>query len=127
MKNRPSNKPLNGSMVTSTSRRYSVSANKSPATKAPSDMDSPAAAAATLEPVMTSRQAATKNSVERACATWLNSGRITSLPMPKIATSPMKAGKSVVSNWRASPVSLETPAETPSIVIMNRNGATIRS
>src|SRR5574343_1893400 len=41
MKNRPSNRPLNGSMSVSSSCRYSLSANSTPAKKAPKAMDKP--------------------------------------------------------------------------------------
>ena len=41
MKNRPSSKPLNGSMSVSSSRRYSLSASSTPARKAPSAIDRP--------------------------------------------------------------------------------------
>ncbi len=41
MKNRPSSRPLNGSMSVSSSRRYSLSASSTPARKAPSAIDRP--------------------------------------------------------------------------------------
>ncbi len=69
MKNRPRSRPLKGSIVTSTSRRNSVSASSNPAMKAPSAIDMPTLAAASPAPITTSRQAATNNSVERAAAT----------------------------------------------------------
>jgi hypothetical protein len=41
MKNRPSSRPLKGSMSVSSSRRYSLSASSTPARKAPSAIDRP--------------------------------------------------------------------------------------
>ncbi len=69
----PSSRPLNGSIVTSISRRYSVSASRSPATKAPSAIDRRLAAAARPSPSTTSKQAAMKNSGLFVSATkWKN-------------------------------------------------------
>ena len=68
-KNRPSSRPWKGAIVTSISRRNSVSASSRPAMKAPSPIDRPAEAMATLAPTTTRRQAAMKSSVEPAAAT----------------------------------------------------------
>ncbi len=56
-------------MVTSISRRNSVSAKSKPARKAPSDMDRPLAAVMAPVPITTSKQAAMKNSVDFVAAT----------------------------------------------------------
>jgi hypothetical protein len=68
-KNNPSSNPLKGSIVTSISRRYSVSANSSPAMNAPSAIESPLAAAISAAPSTTSMQAAMKNSALLVMAT----------------------------------------------------------
>ena len=68
-KNTPRSRPLNGSIVASIARRYSVSASSRPATKAPSVIDRPLAAAVSAVPTMTRRQAAMNSSVERVRAT----------------------------------------------------------
>ena len=74
IRNTPSNKPLNGSMVTSTWRRYSVSASSTPAISAPNAIDSPADAAASPVASTTSRQAAMNSSGLFVWATLRNSG-----------------------------------------------------
>ena len=61
-KKSPSNSPLNGSSVTSSSRRYSVSASSTPAMKAPSAMESPAIADSSPAPMTISRLAAMNSS-----------------------------------------------------------------
>ena len=73
-------RPLNGSIVTSTWRRYSVPASSSPPISAPSAIDSPAAAVASAAAITTSRQAATNSSALRVRATLRNSGRSASRP-----------------------------------------------
>ena len=62
--------------------------------KAPSVIGRPLAAASMLAPITTSRQAAMKNSGERATATCRNSGRRISRPKPTRAASPITAGSS---------------------------------
>ena len=56
-------------MVTSISRRYSVSASSRPARKAPKAIERPLAAAISAEPSTTSMQAAMKDSALRVMAT----------------------------------------------------------
>ncbi len=60
MKNSPSSRPLKGSMLASSSWRYSESASSTPARKAPSDIDSPTATISSETPMTTSRAAAVK-------------------------------------------------------------------
>ena len=100
-KNSPSSSPLNGSMVTSTSCRYSVSASSSPATKAPTAIDNPAAAEARPAPITTSRHAATNSSWLLARATDFSMGRSSRRPTTTITTKPMAAG-TTAKNSRAS-------------------------
>ena len=66
----PSARPLNGSMIVSTSAWYSVSAISRPAINAPTIGDSPTAAVARLAPITTSSDAARNSSgllVRAAC------------------------------------------------------------
>ena len=80
IRNTPSSRPLNGSMVTSIWRRNSVSASSSPAISEPSSIGSPISAVAKPVARITSRQAATNNSGLPVRATLRNSGRSTSRP-----------------------------------------------
>ncbi len=73
-KKTPSSSPLKGSIVTSISRRYSVSARMRPARNAPSAMERPLTAVTRLVPTMTSRQAAMNSSRLPVAATRRNSG-----------------------------------------------------
>ena len=122
-KNTPSSRPLNGSIVASMARRYSVSASSRPATKAPSVIDRPLAAAVSAVPTMTSRQAAMNSSVERVRATSWNSGRRARRPATTISTSAIAAWPSAM----ASAQPLSPPSSRPSTAIANRTGATARS
>ncbi|GJE68744.1 hypothetical protein CHKEEEPN_0263 [Methylorubrum podarium] len=90
-KNTPSNRPLNGSIVASIARRYSVSARSSPATKAPSVIDRPLPAATSAVATMTRRQAAMNSSGERVRATSWNSGRSAKRPATTITTRAIAA------------------------------------
>ncbi len=122
-KKSPSNSPLKGSMVTSISRRNSVSAKSRPARKAPSDMDRPLAAVMAPVPITTSRQAAMKNSVDFVAATPWNSGRSTSRPSSTISPSASAAGARVKRSWNPSPASCGVErTET-----VKSSGATARS
>ena len=60
MKNRPSSRPLNGSMSVSSSRRYSLSASSTPARKAPSAIDRPTACISAAVATTSSSDAAVK-------------------------------------------------------------------
>ena len=60
MKNRPSSRPLNGSMSVSSSRRYSLSASSTPARKAPSAIDRPTACISAAVATTSSSEAAVK-------------------------------------------------------------------
>lgn len=63
IKNIPSSSPLNGSMVISSSWRYSVSASITPAINVPSAMENPSCSINTAEPITTSSEAAVKTSL----------------------------------------------------------------
>ena len=91
-KNRPSSRPLNGSMVTSTSWRNSVSASSRPAMKAPSAIDRPVSALTRPAPITTSRQAAMNSSSLLARATDFSIGRSSRRPKTNSATTPSTAG-----------------------------------
>ncbi len=121
-KNTPRSRPLNGSIVASIARRYSVSAKSSPATKAPSVIDNPLAAATRAVAAMTRRQAAMKSSGLRVRATSWNSGLRPSRPAPTSRASATAAWPSA----RARPVSASLSLR-PSTAMANRTGATARS
>ena len=108
IRNTPSSRPLNGSMVTSTCRRNSVSASSSPAIRAPIAIDSPAAAVASPVARITSRQAAMNSSGLPVRATLRNSGRSASRPKP---TSPSTTGTACPS--ASSSASPPAPAPAP--------------
>ena len=86
-KNRPSRRPLKGSMAVSIALRNSVSASSRPATKAPSAIEKPATAAATPVATITNSVVATNRSLMPADATRRNSGRITTRPTTTITPS----------------------------------------
>ena len=90
-KNRPSRRPLKGSMAVSIALRNSVSASSRPATKAPSAIEKPATAAATPVATITNSVVATNRSLMPADATRRNSGRITTRPTTTITPSAMAA------------------------------------
>ena len=122
-KNRPSSRPLKGSIVTSISWRNSVSASSRPAMKAPSAMDRPLSALSRPAPMTTSRQAAMNSSSLLARATDFIIGRRTSRPATTRTTRPMAAGAKASSSLGdgASPA---WPAATARVI---RIGATARS
>ncbi len=107
--------------MTSTWRRYSVSASSTPAISAPSDIDSPAADAASPVASTTSRHAAMNSSGLCVRATPRNSGRSPSRP---IAASAMAASTA----WPVARSRATGPASPPpSISSRNRIGTTARS
>ncbi len=115
---------MNGSTVTSTCRRNSVSASSSPAISAPNAIDSPAAAAANPVDSTTNRQAAMNNSGLRVRATLRNSGRSPSRPSAASAATIATASASA----RARPSQLPPPSRPlPIAPSRNRIGTTARS
>ena len=68
MKNRPSSRPLNGSMSSSSSWRYSESASSTPARKAPSAIDRPTISISAAMPITSSSEKPTKISRRRVSA-----------------------------------------------------------
>ncbi len=122
-KNTPSRSPLKGSIVASMARWYSVSASNSPATKAPSAIDRPAAAVASPLPTATNRAAATNSSVLSAEATSRNSGRRITVP-----TSTMAAMTRIAcANASNRPPSNVPLFSGPRMVTRNNSGTTARS
>ena len=126
-KNRPSSSPLNGSIITSISRRYSVSASSTPATNAPSAIDMPVMVATCPASRMTSRQAAMNSSRLRDSATVLNSGRSSQRP-PRISTPmPISAGISASSPCAPTPCPPGLSGEPVRIIAVTMIGATATS
>ena len=123
-KNSPSSRPLNGSMVTSTSCRYSVSASSSPAMKAPSAMERPVRAATRPAPMTISSEAAMNSSSLLALATERIIGRNSSRPNTTSATMPNAACAKVSSIFGEK---ISPPPWLPIIVRVIRIGATARS
>ena len=80
MKNRPSSRPLNGSIAASISWRYSDSASSTPARNAPSAIDMPARSKASAMPSTSSSANAVKISRSRVRAMWRNTGRARKRP-----------------------------------------------
>ena len=74
MKNRPSSSPLNGSMSSSSSWRYSLSASITPARNAPSAIDRPTHSISAAVPSTTSSEKPTNTSRRRASATKRSTG-----------------------------------------------------
>ena len=104
-KNRPSSRPLNGATVASIALRYSVSASMSPATKAPSAIDSPAWLAITPAAMMTNSAAAIRSSFEPPVATRRNSGRSIVRPnatMTKMAMAACNSALARLAKHRAA-------------------------
>ena len=85
MKNRPSSRPLNGSMSVSSSRRYSLSASSTPARKAPRAIDKPTNTISQAIPTTSSSEAAVKISGVLLLAIQRNSGRSSSRPPSTMA------------------------------------------
>ncbi|MNP76961.1 hypothetical protein D3C76_1742960 [compost metagenome] len=75
MKNRPSSRPLNGSICASSSWRYSESASSRPARKAPRAMEIPAIPISHAVPITTSNAVAVDTSGKPLLATTRNTGR----------------------------------------------------
>ena len=122
-KKTPISSDLNGSIVTSIARRYSVSASSKPAMKAPSPMESPAAAAINPVPSATSRVAAMKLSEESVEATRRKSGRMARRPITMMAAT---AAIACSSAW-VRPTSSEPPFCAPSTLTRKSRGITARS
>jgi len=90
MKNRPSSRPLKGSMSVSSSRRYSLSASSTPARKAPSAIDRPTDSISMAMPTTRNSEAAVKISGVLLRAIQRSSGRSASRPPSTMApTTPM--------------------------------------
>ena len=119
----PSSRPLKGSIVAWTARRYSVSASKSPATKAPIAMESPALAARMPVATITNNTAAINNSSERWPPTRRKSGRSTARPTSTITASTSSAWPSAV----AILSSTESPPLAPRMPMKSRMGTTATS
>ena len=77
MKNKPNSRPLKGSMLASSSWRYSLSARRTPARNAPKDMDSPTWFTINAVPITTKSPAAVNASVTCVSATIRSMGRRT--------------------------------------------------
>ena len=122
-KNMPSSRPLNGSMVTSICLRNSLSARISPATKAPSAIDSPATAAPTPVPTITNRVAATNSSGVSVAATSRKNGRSSSRPITTIRATASAACASAI----MTPVAIEGPLSAPRMLTSSSIGTTARS
>jgi hypothetical protein len=105
MKNRPSNRPLNGWMFASSSWRYSESASSTPARKAPSDMDSPTPLIRRDTPITTSNAAAVKISWILDWAMRCSTGRSSRRPPATTAamTASASAAESSGSPLRTAP------------------------
>ncbi|MNE16478.1 hypothetical protein D3C80_1094230 [compost metagenome] len=133
MKKTPSSRPLNGSIATSTSRRNSVSASRTPATRAPRLIDRPTAWAVRPAATTTRSEAATNSSRPSprcwARATERNMGRRTRRPSSTIRKRPPAAGARVKRARPSSAGSTEGPlwarvARTVTVISM---GATATS
>ena len=94
MKNKPSSKPLNGSMSVSNSRRYSLSANSTPAKNAPSAIDKPINCISVAMPTTSSNDAAVKISGVPLLAIQRSSGRRSKRPPRIIPEMTPKSGSS---------------------------------
>ncbi len=91
MKKSPSSSPLNGSMSTSSSIRYSDSASSTPAMKAPRPIDSPTDCVSQALPTTSSSASATKISRAPTFATIRSTGRSSSRPTSTIPASSARA------------------------------------
>ena len=123
IRNTPTKRPLNGSIVTSTWRRYSVPASSSPPISAPRAIERPAAAAARPVAITTSRHAATNSSGLRVRATLRNSGRSTRRPRATIAP----IASSACPTARPKPAALPAWLVGPSAARTSSTGTTARS
>ena len=122
-KNRPSRRPLKGSMAVSIALRNSVSASSRPATKAPSAIEKPATAAATPAATITNSVVATNRSLMPADATRRKSGRMTTRPTMTITPSTRAAFVSA----RMSVAATDPASPVPKMEMKSRSGATARS
>ena len=104
-------------------RWYSVSASSSPATKAPSAIDNPAAAVASPLPTATNRAAATNSSVLSTDATSRNSGRRITVPTSTMAAMTRMACPKAC---KSPPISVPL-FSGPRMVTRNNSGTTARS
>ncbi len=86
MKKKPSSRPSNGSISACNSWRYSLPDSSTPARKAPSDMDSPAALASAAAPTTVSRARVVNISGVRAPPMARNAGRMRNRPPIRMAT-----------------------------------------
>ena len=96
MKNRPSSRPLKGSMSVSSSRRYSLSARSTPARKAPSAIDRPTSCISAAMATTSSSAVAVKISGVLLRAIQRNSGRSSNRPpstMPAITPTILAASR----------------------------------
>ena len=87
MKNRPSSRPLKGSMSPSSSWRYSLSASTTPARKVPSAGLSPTACISSAMPTTSSSAAAVNTSRSFVLAMARKTGRTRKRPPPTIAAT----------------------------------------
>ena len=122
-KNRPSSRPLNGSIAVSIALRNSVSASSNPATKAPSAIDRPAAAAATPVATITNSVVATNSSFMPADATRRNRGLITRRPTMTITPIAI----AVLVRATARMARTEPSSLMPEMEMKSSSGATARS
>ena len=102
IRNTPSARPLNGSMMPSTSEWYSVSAISRPATSAPTIGERPTSAVARLAPITTSSDAARNSSGLLVRAAWANRRGRARRPITIIAST-TSAPIQIVSNRPSSP------------------------
>ena len=123
MKNRPINNPLKGSIVTSTSWRYWVSATRSPAMNAPRAIDRPAAAVAPAVLSATSKVSAMKTSGWCWRAKRRNTGSMTRRPTTKISVTTTADLSSVSDRVVARPLE----DARPRMSIRISSGTTARS
>ena len=113
MKNRPSSRPLKGSMSASSSLRYSLSASSTPARKAPSAIDRPTITIKYAMPTTSSSEAAVKISGVRLLAIQRSRGRSSKRPpstMAPITPTIFRASSSTSPAEWSSPA----PAAAPS-------------
>ena len=101
MKNRPSSRPLNGSIAASISWRYSDSASSTPPRNAPSAIDRPACSKASAITSTRSSAKAVKISRSRVRAMWRNTGRASRRPPPSVTTITAQRERQLLPRERA--------------------------
>ena len=101
MKNRPSSRPLNGSIAASISWRYSDSASSTPPRNAPSAIDRPACSKASAITSTSSSAKAVKISRSRVRAMWRNTGRARRRPPPSVTTITAQRERQLLPRERA--------------------------